>query len=430
MLLLFKRLGRLAAGALLMAALPGFGGEAVSTDLRSYLADVLQAHPDLKAADARVAAAQAQADHLSRPVYNPELGVGSEHGQSQSLEASLSQTFDLSGKREARRASGQAELAIAVAERTEQRQRIATDVLKALADLYGQIAASSLAEQRLELLERFAEVADRQYKAGDIGVLDRDLAALARAEAIAVTGRVELNLLKAQQALDAATRHPGYPPPPLPDQLPESGLLNADYNALAAALPGVRAALARTEAARAEIAIARSETRSDPTVGVRGGFQENRGGGAGGSLVGLELTIPLFLRNNFKAQVAAADARASAAGIESEASYRLAIARMKAAATQYGRTHTAWMRWNGLSSARIDAGVELLDKVWRVREISTAEYLVQFRQLLDGRAAGAELRAQTWASWAEWLDASGRWQAWLDAAATSDSLNPTASSGK
>ena len=62
MFLLLKRLGRLAAGALLMAALPGFGGEAVSTDLRSYLADVLQAHPDLKAADARVAAAQAQAD--------------------------------------------------------------------------------------------------------------------------------------------------------------------------------------------------------------------------------------------------------------------------------------------------------------------------------------------------------------------------------
>lgn len=430
MFLSVLRAGCIAAGALLSAAMPAHAGEPVSADLKSYLDDVLRAHPALKMADAEVAAAEARAQGLGRPVYNPELGVGGEHGQSQSLEAGLSQTFDLSGKREARRASGQAELAIAIAERTEQRQRIATEVLKALADLYGQIAASSLAEQRLELLERFADVADRQYQAGDIGVLDRDLAALARAEAIAVTGRIELNLLKAQQALDAATRHPGYPPPSLPDQLPESGRLNADYNALAAALPGVRAALARTEAARADIAIARSETRSDPTVGVRGGFQENRGGGSGGSLVGLELTIPLFLRNNFRAQVAAADAKASAAGIESDASYRLAVARMKAAATQYGRTYTAWQRWSGLSSARIDASVELLDKVWRVREISTAEYLLQLRQLLDGRAAGAELRAQTWASWAEWLDASGLWQAWLDAAATSDSLNPTASSGK
>lgn len=430
MSLLFKHLGRVATGALLLVALPCFGGEPISTDLRSYLDSVLQTHPELQAADARVEAAQAQAAGLSRPVYNPELDLGAERNQSQTFSAGLSQTIDLSGKRSARRASGSAELGATVAERLSKRQALATEVLKALAELYGRISSASLAQQRLELLERFADVADRQYRAGDIGVLDRDLAALARAEAIALTGRAELELLKAQQALDAATRHPGFPPPALPDQLPESPGLGVDYDALAAALPSVRLAIAKTAAARAETAVARSQTRVDPTLGLRGGTEQNRDGGGAEPLIGLQLSIPLFVRNDFKAEVAAAEAKASAVRIDAEAEYRLAIARMKAAASQYGRTYSVWQRWTALSSARIDASVELLDKVWRVREISTAEYLVQFRQLLDGRAAGEELRAQTWACWAEWLDASGLWQAWLDAAATSGSLNPTASSGK
>jgi outer membrane protein, heavy metal efflux system len=388
----------------------------------------LRTHPDLKAAEARVAAAEAQADGLSRPVYNPELDLGAERNQSQSFAAGLSQTIDLSGKRSARRASGSAELAAAITERTAQRQTLATEILKAVAELYGRTAAASLAQQRLELLERFATVADQQYRAGDIGILDRDLAALARAEAIALTGRAELELLKAQQALDAATRHPGLPPPPLPEQLPESARLRTDYEALATALPSVQSARAKVESARAETAIARSQTRVDPTLGLRGGTEQDHDGRNGEALIGLQVTIPLFLRNNFKAEVAAADAKASAAGIEAEAGYGLAVARMRATATQYGRTHDAWQRWTALSSARIDASVELLDKVWRVREISTAEYLVQFRQLLDGRAAGEELRAQTWASWAEWLDASGLWQAWLDATPASFS-NPTAPIG-
>lgn len=422
MLSSLMRWRRVAAAALLLTVLPSLAGEPVSADLRSYLDTVLQAHPELQAADAKVAAAQARADALARPVYNPELDIGAERNQSESFSAGLSQTVDLSGKRRARRASGAAELTVAVLERTTLRQRIATDVLNALAELYGRIAASSLAQQRLELLDRFADVADRQYKAGDIGVLDRDLAALARSEAIALTGRAELDLLKAQQALDAATRHPGYAPPPLPEQPPEATHLPDNYAALAEALPAVRLALARSETARAEIAIARSQTHADPTIGLRGGREQDHGGANGDALVGLQVSMPLFLRNNFKAEVAAADAQATAADIEAQSGYRLAVTRMQAAATQYRRTHDAWQHWTRLSSTRIDASVDLLDKVWRVREISTADYLVQFKQLLDGRAAGEELRAQTWLSWAEWLDASGLWQAWLD---TKSGASPT-----
>jgi len=55
----------------------------------------------------------------------------------------------------------------------------------------------------------------------------------------------------------------------------------------------------------------------------------------------------------------------------------------------------------------------LLERVWRVREITTAEYVLQLKQLLDGRAAGEELRLQAWQAWFEWLSASGQSQSWL-----------------
>lgn len=415
MFLSVLRYGCLVAGALLFVVTPTRADEPQSVDLKSYLDEILRAHPEMKVADAEVAAAEARAQALGRPVYNPELGIDGDRAQTNAYSLSLSQTFDLSGKREARRASGSAEVAVARAARAAQRQRIATETLQALADRYGRIAALSLAKQRFEVLERFADLADQQYRAGDIGVLDRDLASLARTEAIALSGRAELDLLKAQQALDAVTRRPGYPPPPLPDQPPGVEHLRSDFDVLAAALPSVRTALARSEVLHAQIAVAQSQTRADPTIGLRGGHEADRGGGGNVGLVGLQLSIPLFLRNNFKAEVAAADAEASASRLDADAGYALAISTMQASAAQYRRTHDAWQRWTTLSAARIESSVELLDKVWRLREISTAEYLQQLRQLLDGRAAGAELRAQVWASWAEWLNASGEWQAWLDA---------------
>jgi cobalt-zinc-cadmium efflux system outer membrane protein len=426
MYFLLKQSRRITAGLLLLIVSVAAFAEPATNDLKTYLLAVLQAQPELKVAVANVAAAQAKATAMSRPVYNPELGIDAQRAQTESYAVGVSQTLDLSGKRSARELSGQKLFAIAEAERAVLQQKIVVDTLKSLADYYGAQIAATLARDRLVLMERFAEIADKQYQAGDIGVLDRDLAVLARAEAIALSGRVELGSLKAQQALNAATRAPGLNPPPLPAAPPGTDQLSVGDESLVKALPSVRLALVKNEAANAEVGVARSLGRADPTIGLRGGREQDRGGPNGEGLIGLQLSIPLFVRNTYRAETAAAQSQADAAKIEADAGYQLAVMRIKSAEGQYRRTYISWLRWNDSATHRIDSGVELLEKVWRVHEISTAEYLVQLKQLLDGRNAGEELRSQCWLSWAEWLDASGEWGTWLDSLGSSSASNTSA----
>lgn len=383
-----------------------------AASLRRYIDAVLDAHPDMKAADANVMAAEARAESLDRPLYNPELVLDGQQAQSDSYSAGLNQTIDISGKRRARRLSGQKQLEQALAEREALRQQLASDLVAALADYYGKQAAMGLTQQRLDVLSRFSTIIERQYQAGDIGLLDRNLGSLALAEAVALSGRAELEQLQARRALDAVTRNPLREPPSLPVAPPSPAMLPANFDGLAQALPPVRVAVARAEAAQAEVDVARSNSHADPTVGIRGGRESSAGESATG-LIGLQVSIPLFVRNNYRAEQKAAAASADVARIEADAFYQQSLARLHASARQYHASYGAWQRWHSASGTRVEDGIELLDKVWKVREIGTSDYLVQLKQLLDGRAAGEELKYQTWRAWAEWLASSGQWSTWL-----------------
>ena len=127
--------------------------------LRRYIDAVLAAHPEIQEADAKVAAAEARAEGMDRPLYNPELVVDGQRGQSDSYSAGINLTVDASGKRSARRLSGQKQLEQAIAERDSLRQKLASDIAVALADYYGKQTSYLLAQQRLELLSRFAAIA-------------------------------------------------------------------------------------------------------------------------------------------------------------------------------------------------------------------------------------------------------------------------------
>lgn len=416
MWILFKPRGHL-AGVLVYSAFflsgPAFAADAqppVQPSLRTWLDQLMQQHPLQKAAEARQQAAIAQARALDQPIYNPELGVDGERALSDTYAVGISQSLDLSGKRAARRTSGQALVAQANIDRALQSQAIATQALQALSVLQHETRAIDLTNQRLSLLQRAADIADQQYRAGDIGVLDRDLATLAQAEALAQQGGAELSLLKAQQQLDSVTLSPELSAPVWPGQLPLP-MSSPDYTTLAQGSLAVRLALAERDLATAEIATTRAQNRADPKIGLRVGREQERSNSA--SVVGLQFSIPLNVRNTYQAETDAARAQANAASSSADAIYQQSITRLRASAMQYQRSYAAWQRWDALSSTRLDNNIQLLERVWQSREISTADYLLQLRQLLDGRSAGEALRAQAWQAWLEWLDASGQWQSWL-----------------
>jgi len=58
--------------------------------------------------------------------------------------------------------------------------------------------------------------------------------------------------------------------------------------------------------------------------------------------------------------------------------------------------------------------LELIKRLWRAGDMSTAEYLVQLKQAIDTQAAGIELRGRSWKSGFNWLYETAQITAWLD----------------
>ena len=145
----------------------------------------------------------------------------------------------------------------------------------------------------------------------------------------------------------------------------------------------------------------------DPTVSLRGGREESD------VLVGLNLSIPLFIRNTFKAEVNVA----SNESIQQEKLLQDAFLRAR---TRYLMSNEGYRlglnaleKWLTSGQTTLVDRVKLLQRLWEFGELSAPDYLIQVRESLDAEIAGIELRGKVWQSWFEWLDASGEIETWL-----------------
>jgi len=125
--------------------------------------------------------------------------------------------------------------------------------------------------------------------------------------------------------------------------------------------------------------------------------------------------VPLYLRNDFHAEVEVANAGLIRAQRLAYHTHRLARARLTAAASRLKLTTQAWRAWRETGSQSLRAQLSLLQQLWQVGELNGAEYLVQTRQALATRARAMELKGQLWRAWAQWLAASGEIGRWLRA---------------
>ncbi len=397
---------------LLLASLPGAalaqadgGMPEPSPALVKLVSGVLAEHPAVQAAQASLDAAEARSRAAGRPLYNPELELDAERAETDVVSLGISQSIDWSGKRTARADMGAFAARSGQAGLDAMRQAIIIELLATLNTYQTTRTTVQLADRRVELLEEFYGLAQRRFDAGDIAKTDVDLARLALSEARMQAARLASMAAAASAELDAlVSDRPAQWPvfPPLPARLAQ-----ADADALLAAHPRLRQLRASTDAARAAVTLARRERKADPTVGVRGGKEESS------NLLGVTLTIPLFVRNNFRAEVEAASAEALQNEQALRDAYRRARSALEAATARFQLTRAALSDWQRGGQASLRNQVELLKQLWEAGEISTTEYLVQLGQTLDTRTSAAELTGETRAAWIDWLDASGKAESWL-----------------
>jgi cobalt-zinc-cadmium efflux system outer membrane protein len=157
--------------------------------------------------------------------------------------------------------------------------------------------------------------------------------------------------------------------------------------------------------------VARSDRRPDPTVSVRGGRIDL--GPTSDNVLGVSVSVPLFVRNSFAADVVAAQADAEASLAEQRRVELELRARAERTVRTYEAVRTAWERWSQSTGTDVAKRADLLERLWRAGEISTADYLIQLKQSLDTALAGADLHGRLWRSYVDALYATGRLDAWI-----------------
>ena len=384
----------------------------VSADEQSALTmmvrTVLENHPSVLAARSELDVTQARESAADQPLYNPELDVEYEGaGDISTKMLGISQAIDWGNKRKARTrvaALGRERMA---AELEGMRQELAAELLNALADYHTKAELADLAEQRSSLMKRFLKLATQQQQAGDLGQVALDLARLAYTEAKLQRVRVVGAQVQAEQALKGLTDEPpgGWPVlPAIPSTL-SLDLVNIDT--LLEQLPVLRAARTQITRARAAVELSRRERKADPTIGLRGGREGAE------NLIGLNLSIPLFVRNSFNAEVDASNAQVIQREQSAHNIYRTSRSRLIVSVQRYELMRQAWNDWLQTGQTSLESQVQLLERLWRVGELSTADYLVQVKQTLDTRTAATELYGSLWQAWFQWLIASGQTESWL-----------------
>jgi cobalt-zinc-cadmium efflux system outer membrane protein len=199
-------------------------------------------------------------------------------------------------------------------------------------------------------------------------------------------------------------------PPSLWPQLltpPPLAGTGSDAEGLVRGLPETLMAQRQIELADARVAVRRKEQRPDPTLTLRAGEEADE------SLVGLSLSIPLFVRNRFDNEVRAALADRNEAQFTADAVLRRAYARLESARERYALLRNAWDTWERAGQPSLELQTDQLRQLWEAGELSTADYLVQLRQTIEVQDNAFALRLALWEGWLEWLRASGQIDDWL-----------------
>jgi len=377
------------------------------SQLSAMVGKVLSSHPRIQAAKAERDVAIAMTQAAEQPLYNPELELDVEKTDIQTSSLGITQAIDWSDKRGARSQAAQYEKNSFTAKWQAARLALAGELLQALADYHTHRDVDALTQQRIELLQGFVELAEKRRQAGDLGQAELTLAQLALAEAHMQRTRAASQLMETQQLLIALVNVDRSNWPGLPDTLPTLNLADENIDELLHQLPILQEQLSKIAAAKARIHLRSQEQRADPAIGVRGGRDDSE------SLIGVTLSIPLFVRNNFRAEVDVANAELIQIESESQNMARKVRSELFTSAHRYQLLHETWNGWLQTGQSSLSSQLSLIQQLWQAREISTAEYFMQLNQTLNTRTSAIELRQDLWRAWIDWLLATGQVNTWL-----------------
>jgi cobalt-zinc-cadmium efflux system outer membrane protein len=314
---------------------------------------------------------------------NPQLdlALGNRNGPDTrftDFEVGFGQAFEPGARRTARIAGANAAIAQSTANLDEATRMVLRD---AAAAYYRALHASErirLLDAAFELATAVYTSADRRYRAGDIAVLDVNIAraslARVRAEregvqatkALALGELRELLRLETDVAVGGSLTSAGSPD------------LNAALQA-AAQRPELRSLEAGVQEAEAEVQLGLSFTKREYGLGARYSREE----GDHIVLGGLTVSLPMFSKG--QEQRAVGSARAARLRAELESATLRVQTEVRAAFDAYGRRLTAVRLLEADAIPGLDENEQLTTRSFDVGQLGLPELLLIRREILDTR---------------------------------------------
>ena len=375
--------------------------------LKLFVQKVIAENPRVRAAQSALEASIANASAATQPLYNPELFLDIENSDAQTRAVGVGQTIDWSGKKKSRAKLAESERLAVEANFHNVQRKVVQELLQGLAQYQTGQRRMQFAETRVDLMAEFAVLTQKRFDAGDIDQVELDLAKLAETDAkinraTAATGLAESRALI--RSLTSRLFEDSWPQ--LPEVMPDLPQLS-NPESLVIALPEILAARHQVESMDALISLRVKERRPDPTISFTGGKEDDE------KLIGLNLSIPLHIRNRYNNEVDVAIAmRNESQQLADDLMYR-AHARLVSARERYELNQVVWKEWE-VGQRSLSRQQAQLQKLWEAGELSSTDYLVQIGQSLDVQENALDLQESLWRAWFEWLAASGRIDKWID----------------
>jgi cobalt-zinc-cadmium efflux system outer membrane protein len=396
----------------IVAAIGAMAGAPVAAADALTLAEALrmarERAPRLLAAGLRVKEAEGRMRAAGAIRANPEVEALVEPFPDADLPAELDialrQEFEAPGRRNARRASAEAEVAGAEASRLDERRHLCEEVAAAFFRALHARDRQALAELAHALDADLLRVAERRLELGEAVVLDvnlaRSAAARSASHALAARAQHESTLAEIRRLLGMDARDPLE----LQGDLAIDGTLDGSrLPGSTAGRPDVAAVRAERDAAEADVTAAAALRR--PEWGVGAAYQREEGNSQ--VLGGVRFTLPLANRGAGEAiEAAARRDRLALAAVEAE---RAADVELQGALAAYRlrREAVEVLAVNALPWLDDNQGLAL--RSYEAGQIGLPDYLLMRRELFETRVLYVDRLLEAALAGVEVASAQGAW---------------------
>jgi outer membrane protein TolC len=164
----------------------------------------------------------------------------------------------------------------------------------------------------------------------------------------------------------------------------------------------------RAQKAQLKVQESVNESKAEPTLGL--GFGQD----GDDDVVALSISFPLNIRNSYSAEVDAANARAKTSDLalaQVRVETETALQRSWSSLKQQQSLQQIWQKPGQRSLVQLNSQLE---KLWKLGELTTTDYLQNLQQLNQALAADINLNTESDIRLIDWLHTSNQLQDWLD----------------